>query len=742
MLKSSNRWLWLWLLTCLPDGNILFSSPSSSSSPLAVVDAADHDWKGPRDRFWRHHVQDQTLILHGVDYYQTMISCLKDQMTAQEWNDIDTTRADTRTIGFKLRDEYRNNKVILMVVERAMAPLHVKAIQSLATCVRTIFPQFYEARSLYIEMELDEDPGVGGNNPTHLAPLVGVFLPAVMAEMQRTLELAYDAAGWSYYHKHNLTKHGFRQNEVIPMPNEIGFRASEHLTYKDFREGLGSHTDGAETHFTVNYAFSGPQDYDGGFFYLKYGEGDLWGRGDTPPREQILLKPSKYDCLVFLGGPYMHGVTEMTGGNREMFSSELWNFPDAPFGSTLWMNVATRMSQYIHLCNEEKAKGLSAPNGACNVNMTSLPLDEDEDNDDDEEEENEEEEEEEDDERPSARKSWSDASSGALMNLHSCFDPDEERFFLIPSFSLSPGETRTLYWRLDALPVDEGRAMVVGLPPQLTTSIQQYLNTTGWFDSVRNLLYPTNSPSKRPLYNRVIRLKDGSQWQMEPLGRRKMRRDPSRSETDLVRSEPVDYTSSEATALLNVLTQGDFGSIMSSVAQNLVKGDDDGRKSNTMDVGVTRLQVMALSYSDDAGPANFNEVYPDVYNEDNNDHVRLVIPVHIPPPSSLDDEDSGVGLGIAQREQHNFYWGDLKLRPNVGVVLSGQALFEPVDCNLQPQKEWQVWFVITLGRQATSQQTAMTPGASRSTTTEQSCFIWSSQNGSVCPGTGSIANDT
>ena len=261
------------------------------SSP-AVANGNRADWKGPRDRFWRHHVEEQSLLFQGVEYYETIQTCLNTHLTPEERRDIETTKADQRGIGFQVKDEYRHDKVVLMVVERAIAPLHVKAVQSLAACVRTIFPQLYEARSFYVELGLEKDEGMGGNNPTHLAPLVSIFFPSVVDEIQETIQLAYDTAGWSYYHRANQTQHRLKPRDLIPSPSEIGFRASEHLTYTDFKEGLASHTDGADTFFTVNFAFSGPQDYDGGFFYLKYGQGDLYGHG-IPPRETIYLKPNK-----------------------------------------------------------------------------------------------------------------------------------------------------------------------------------------------------------------------------------------------------------------------------------------------------------------------------------------------------------------------------------------------------------------------------------------------------------------
>ena len=66
----------------------------------------------------------------------------------------------------------------------------------------------------------------------------------------------------------------------------------------------------------MNFAFSGPDDYQGGEFYI------LTSKKNEKIRRYV--KPNKYDAVIFLGGRYQHGVDEITGGHREMFSSELW----------------------------------------------------------------------------------------------------------------------------------------------------------------------------------------------------------------------------------------------------------------------------------------------------------------------------------------------------------------------------------------------------------------------------------
>ena len=259
---------------------------------------------GPRDRFWRHHVTQKTLIHQGVDQYENIQQCLTADL------DLDALAQDTATSirrpGMKLRNE--DGEVVAVVIKDAMLPQHVKAVQTLAACVQKHMPSLYESRAMYQEMNLDEDDGSGGNCPTHLAPLVSIFLPFVTQEMQRTLQVAYTAANWKEWVEYD-EQVGTSYEIALQPPHQMGIRASEHLTYKDFPL-LAPHTDGS-TSYTMNFAFSGPDDYEGGAFYLITGSGRR--------KRKSAIKPNKYECLVFLGGRYMHGVNEITGGHREMF---------------------------------------------------------------------------------------------------------------------------------------------------------------------------------------------------------------------------------------------------------------------------------------------------------------------------------------------------------------------------------------------------------------------------------------
>eukprot|EP00522_Entomoneis_paludosa_P011511 CAMPEP_0172453470 /NCGR_PEP_ID=MMETSP1065-20121228/10776_1 /TAXON_ID=265537 /ORGANISM="Amphiprora paludosa, Strain CCMP125" /LENGTH=445 /DNA_ID=CAMNT_0013205653 /DNA_START=260 /DNA_END=1597 /DNA_ORIENTATION=- len=324
---------------------------------LASQAVAHLELHGARDRFWRHNKEEKVLMVEGENQYFNIESCIDESLTEEDKLAMKTESASNRNITKMYTDE-SEEWIFLVSVENAIIPSHVKAVQALGACVRKFIPNSYEARSMSIEMGYDKDVGLGGNCPTHLAPLVGLFLPYVFDDMERLLDVVYKAAGWAEF----LPKGDFFDRyDLLPDPKDVGFRATEHLTYDEFKEGLKDHTDGSDTKYTFNYAFSGPEDYGGGEFYINYEDGN----------DKLLLKPKRYEAMVFLGGYYAHGVQPITSGKREMFSNELWTYPDAPFGSNLWSNTGDRMWRYIDYCDEELEKGNTGP---CQVDFTKLDM--------------------------------------------------------------------------------------------------------------------------------------------------------------------------------------------------------------------------------------------------------------------------------------------------------------------------------------------------------------------------------
>lgn len=188
------------------------------------------DEHGPRDRFWRHNQEEKTLIVDGKNRYGDLEQCIQNSLTDEERAAIKNDTAVHRRVSQTHNDPHRG-WTMLVNIEQAIAPSHAKAVQTLAACVRQTIPGSYESRSMSVEMGFQSDVGLGGNCPTHLAPLIQMWFPEVFDEMHRTLELAYEAAGWSAY----LPEKGYEYMSTLPDPKDVGFRATEHLTYNDFK---------------------------------------------------------------------------------------------------------------------------------------------------------------------------------------------------------------------------------------------------------------------------------------------------------------------------------------------------------------------------------------------------------------------------------------------------------------------------------------------------------------------------
>lgn len=197
---------------------------------ITPVTFAYLDEHGPRDRFWRHNQEEKTLIVDGKNRYEDLEQCIQNSLTDEDRVAIKNDTAVNRRVAQTHIDPHRG-WTMLVNVEQAIAPSHAKAIQTLATCVQQTIPASYESRSMSVEMGYLNDVGLGGNCPTHLAPLVQMWFPEVFYEMHRTLELAYEAAGWSAY----LPEKGYEYLSTLPDPKDVGFRATEHLTYNDFK---------------------------------------------------------------------------------------------------------------------------------------------------------------------------------------------------------------------------------------------------------------------------------------------------------------------------------------------------------------------------------------------------------------------------------------------------------------------------------------------------------------------------
>ena len=671
---------------------------------------------GSLDRFWKHNLEEESLVHNGVNHYHSIKNCIQDKLTEKEYADIKTVNNRAiRRVGRTINDPHNYNIPMLVAVENAMHPTHVKGVQALASCVRKFLPHLYESRAMYKEFNLDEDDGSGGNCPTHLAPLVGLFLPEVVKEMMATVQVAYDGTpGWQDGVAHDQANIYLPREKKMYPPDEIGIRASEHLTYSDFPR-LKEHHDG-DTVFTMNFAFSAPEDYEGGEFFIM--SQDLDGE-DEDFRDTI--KPNKYSALVFLGGQYLHGVNEIFGGHREMFSTELWPYPDTPFGSSLWSNYPRNMEEYVQNCNAQQARTGS---DKCTLPYDlSTPFEDSLDDvrrkygdDVDEDFEGYGDEEYHDDfgddfgddfedqfghmddserqfrydqnerdahgdplapplpgidrmrdnmlrpgrTRPNALKPMRvifGDGTGKEFELNDFYSFKEEPDFLIPK-KLEPGEMVPIRWREDLTPVDgsDGESFVVGFPPELHEEFKKYVANSGMMRVAHQILY-----KERPLEQgdqRIYTLDDGEKWTAMVQGS---------WDTDMVWLDPGDESCFES--LLGILRRGNFDKVLDQVAK-------------TFDLDGLMIQgVGAIFLTEYTKTENMHVDIPGSRGS----FYNIIVPVHIP----VDD----VAI-FKLSDKDDDYQGKLKLDPNVGVVLGGESRHGTGECNYRRNEEFRLSFAV------------------------------------------------
>ena len=621
---------------------------------------------GPRDRFWRHHAARKSLIYEGVDHYDAIQSCLDESLTEEDWNAINTQSAYgiRHANRFYFESDSKNQEVFLVHIKKAILPIHVKAVQTMAKCARKSLPHLYESRPMYQEWNLDEDPGLGGNCPTHLAPLVGIFMPRVIDQMQQTLEHAFRTAEWEELverDSHRLDRGTLARDDAMHAPEHVGIRASEHLTYNDF-PALADHTDGSSTVYTMNFAFS--DEYKGGEFYIVSHGGD-----------RHVIKPQKYDCLVFLGGKYIHGVQKITGGTREMFSTEFWPYPDSPFGTSLWTNDPGNMAIFIRDCNEQmQMNGTDFDTPCTRAFPTTTPFGI---------------------EIEEVRKKYGDGSSatdstagsrgvkeqdrtarpnrvrpqplepirfqderGQEYGLDDFRPMEDEPDFLIPR-KLNPGEMVPIRWRQTLNPVDgeDGESFVIGFPPELHKEFVSYVEKSGMMKVAQKILYEEEAlvPGEHRIYN----LDDGHKWGAMIQGS---------WNTDMVWLDPADEECFES--LLSVLRRGGFDKVLDPIGKAF---DLEG----LMIQGVGAIFLSQYQFSDNMHidiPGSKGSFY------------NIIVPVHIPVNDTAGfyvsdfEDDEGKGITI--------------LDPNVGVILGGQSSHGTGECNYRAKRDFRLSFAI------------------------------------------------
>eukprot|EP00934_Nitzschia_sp_Nitz4_P002300 Nitzschia sp. Nitz4//scaffold31_size150131//145303//147582//NITZ4_002856-RA/size150131-processed-gene-0.213-mRNA-1//1//CDS//3329547743//2300//frame0 len=620
---------------------------------------------GPRDRFWRHSLESETLMHEGVNYFADVKNCLDDSFTSEEKMDIATQTAQRiRRAGLVLAEDFDPTQVFLVQVKNAILPIHVKAIQNLASCAREILPHLYESRPMYQERNLDEDPGLGGNCPTHIGALVPIFLPEVVEQMQQTLETAYEAAGWEAYveyDRHMQASGQIPRAEAIHSPANVGIRACEHLTYRDFPT-LADHTDGEGTVYTMNFAFS--DEYEGGEYYILSNEDS---NGNV---KKHILKPEKYDALVFLGGKYLHGVQEILGGVREMFSTEYWPYPDSPFGTSLWTNMPPNMETHIVDCNREMESEDKDWHEPCNKpfpSTTPFGLEVD------------------DvrkkygpegvDEFASIRRSLDERpnrihpqplvpirfqdENGREWHLDEFRPQEEEPYFLIPK-KLEPGEMAPVRWRHSLQPVDgdEGESFVIGFPHELHQEFKTYVENSGMLETARNIIY--DDEPLVPEEHKIFKLKDNQTWGAMIQGT---------WNTDMVWLDPADEECFES--LLSVLRRGGFDKVLEQIGNAF---DLQG----LMIQGVGAIFLSEYEFMDN--------IHVDIEGSKGS-FYNVIVPVYIP-----EDEKSA----LVVTDYYHGGSGSVNLDPNMGLILGGESPHGTAECNYREKRDVRLSFAVYL----------------------------------------------
>ncbi len=646
---------------------------------------------GPRDRFWKPHLLAESLVHDGVDHYRALKNCIKDTLSPEEYTELKTVNNHkVRKIGKTINDPHNHDIPMLVVVQNAMHPTHVKGVQALASCVRKIMPHLYESRAMYQEMNLDEDDGSGGNCPTHLAPLVGLFLPEVIAEMEATLKVAYAGTqGWQDGVSYDQANIYLPRSKKMYPPEEVGVRASEHLTYSDFPR-LTEHHDG-DTVYTMNFAFVPPSSYEGGEFFILSTDLD----GDDAYRAQY--KPNQYEAMVFLGGQYLHGVEEILGGHREMFSTELWAYPDTPFGASLWNNYPNNMEEYVERCNAQQKR---TGKDACTLeyDMSTAFADSVDDvrkkygGDSDEFDEDDDEEAKQYDFDKNERNAHGDKlraplpgidrmkdnelrpnrtrpnplkpvrvvfgdGTGKEFDLTDFYEYEHEPDFLIPK-KLDVGEMVPIRWREDLTPVDgsDGESFVVGFPPELHEEFKRYVANSGMMNVAHSILY-----KEEPLEQgdqRIYTLDDGEKWTAMVQGA---------WDTDMVWLDPGDESCFES--LLGILRRGNFDKVLDSVG-----------KAFDLD-GLMIQGVGAIFLSEYTKTENMHVDIPGSRGS----FYNIIVPVHIPA-------DDVAIFKLSDKEDD--FQGKIKLDPNVGVVLGGESRHGTGECNYREKEDFRLSFAI------------------------------------------------
>jgi hypothetical protein len=286
---------------------------------LVVLELTQGEWT-PRSRFWKHiqasqsglttwwYVDDEENQWEEGDQYDNIRTCLDDNLPEETARQL-TSSSSIATVVNMLNDT--DGTTFMVEIQSALSPHEAVAVKALAACTREFIPNFFEHREFQ----------TGGNDVTFLNIVLQLFLPQVAATVQKTAELAFDHAKW---------------HTNYSPPGTLGLRTTEYLSYRDFKH-LGEHGDSGSI-YTVLFALSHPDSYQGGEFYIK-----------DSSEHYHYHKPMQYSAVVFLS-EISHGVTDIESGHREMFTNELWKYDDPPWPQVRPTNEY--MELFLERCGE------------------------------------------------------------------------------------------------------------------------------------------------------------------------------------------------------------------------------------------------------------------------------------------------------------------------------------------------------------------------------------------------------
>jgi hypothetical protein len=220
---------------------------------LVVLELTQGEWT-PQSRFWKHIQASQSGLTTGryldeeedeweeEDQWDNIRTCLDDKLPEETARQLNSSSLNATVVNML---NHTDGTTYMVEIQSALSPHEAVAVKTLAACTREFNPGFFDHRHF----------ASGGNDVTFLNIVLQLFLPQVAATVQRTAELAFDHAKWQHTTVNNY-----------PPPGTLGLRTTEYLSYRDFKS-LGEHDD-SESIYTVLFALTDPNDYQGGELYF------------------------------------------------------------------------------------------------------------------------------------------------------------------------------------------------------------------------------------------------------------------------------------------------------------------------------------------------------------------------------------------------------------------------------------------------------------------------------------------